>query len=339
MTSSHRIAITDESSAGEARRHLAGICGEARMDETMTGRAAIVCMEMARNMVRHAGGGSMILRQVTEGGGTGVELLAVDGGRGMDDVARCLRDGHSTGGTSGTGLGAIQRLSNRFDIYSQPGKGTAVRSLVCGSTSCAHPSPAPVGFEVGGISVALQGEMVCGDAWDALPSVDGKCLRLMVADGLGHGAFAEQAARAAVQTFHKHPASPPAEMLDHMHHALLGTRGAAASMLEIKPSMLQVTGAGVGNVAMRLVTGSVTKTLISDNGTLGANVRRMQEFSQPWTAGTVVVMHSDGLGTQWNLADYPGLSHRHPSLVAAILYRDFHRIRDDVTVVVIRYHA
>jgi hypothetical protein len=90
---------------------------------------------------------------------------------------------------------------------------------------------------------------------------------------------------------------------------------------------------------MRLITGGVSKTLVSDNGTLGANVRKMQEFSQPWAPETLVVVHSDGLGTQWNLVDYPGLSHRHPSLVAAILYRDFRRIRDDVTVVVARLHA
>ncbi len=47
-------------------------------------------------------------------------------------------------------------------------------------------------------------------------------------------------------------------------------------------------------------------------------------------------MHSDGLQTRWNLSTYPGLSRKHPTLIAAVLYRDYSRKRDDVTVVVLR---
>jgi len=56
----------------------------------------------------------------------------------------------------------------------------------------------------------------------------------------------------------------------------------------------------------------------------------------PWPAGALLIMHSDGLGTHWDLATYPGLAARHPGLIAAVLYRDYDRGRDDVSVVVIR---
>jgi hypothetical protein len=65
-------------------------------------------------------------------------------------------------------------------------------------------------------------------------------------------------------------------------------------------------------------------------------MRKVQEFAFPWPRGALLVMHSDGLGTQWDLGTYPGLTSRHPALIAAVLYRDYDRARDDVSVVVIR---
>ena len=55
------------------------------------------------------------------------------------------------------------------------------------------------------------------------------------------------------------------------------------------------------------------------------------------TTGLEVGMHSDGLGTHWDLGTYPGLTARHPGLIASVLYRDFARRRDDVTVIVAKY--
>ena len=74
--------------------------------------------------------------------------------------------------------------------------------------------------------------------------------------------------------------------------------------------------------------------MVSYNGTVGHEVRKIREFTYLWPKGGLLVMHSDGLGTQWRLDRYPGLIARHPSLIAGVLYRDFNRGRDDVTVLV-----
>ncbi len=58
------------------------------------------------------------------------------------------------------------------------------------------------------------------------------------------------------------------------------------------------------------------------------------EFTYPWDSCSLLLMHSDGLQTQWSFDSYPGLLERHPSLIAGVLYRDYARGRDDVTVVV-----
>lgn len=333
MMSSHRIPVTDESATGQVRRFISGLCREAGMDETMAGQATIVGSEMAHNLVRHGSGGEMVVWQSQDAAHPVLELLALDQGKGMADVAACLRDGHSTSGTMGTGLGSIRRLSSQFDIYSEPGHGTAVWSRMFGPPAALHG-----GFEYGGVSVPVAGEVLCGDAWHLKPHAAGARLQVIVVDGLGHGPSAEAAASEAVSTFQNRKNElSPAEMLEEVHRALTKTRGAAGSVVEIDPAGLKATGAGVGNVMMRLWSNQGSKALVSDNGTLGGNVRKVQQFTQPWSAESLLIMHSDGLSTQWNLGDYPGLPFRHPSLVAGVLYRDFRRQRDDATVVVVRY--
>ena len=73
---------------------------------------------------------------------------------------------------------------------------------------------------------------------------------------------------------------------------------------------------------------------MSHNGTAGHSVRRIDEFTYPWPKDGVLIQYTDGLGTHWDVDRYPGLLGRSPSLIAAVLYRDFNRGRDDVTVLV-----
>jgi hypothetical protein len=76
--------------------------------------------------------------------------------------------------------------------------------------------------------------------------------------------------------------------------------------------------------------------MVSHNGTIGHTARRIRDFEYPVTTPFLVILASDGLSTSWNLDQYPGLRARHPALIAALLYRDFCRHRDDVTVLVVR---
>ncbi len=72
------------------------------------------------------------------------------------------------------------------------------------------------------------------------------------------------------------------------------------------------------------------------NGILGHQSPRFTEFAYPWSAGSLLVMHTDGCRAHWRLDRYPGLARRHPSLIAAVLYRESRRGTDDATVVVAR---
>jgi anti-sigma regulatory factor (Ser/Thr protein kinase) len=330
MTSSCYIAVNEESQIGSARRRLSEICQRMSKDETFCGKAAIVVSEMARNLVQHGDGGGIVIREVVTTESSGLELLALDRGPGMRNIAECLRDGFSTAGTAGTGLGSIKRLSDRFEVFSQPGLGTALWVRL--STDRCSESLA---FENSGVSIAVEREEVCGDAWEVMETAG--VLRVMVVDGLGHGPFAEEAAREALAVFRSEGSTGVSSTLKLVDQALTKTRGAAGAMVEISPEKGQITAAGVGNISMRILNNGGSKSFGCDNGTLGTGVPRIREYSQPWMAGSVLVMHSDGVKTHWNHADYPGLVRRHPGLVAGLLYRDFRRERDDVTVVVARH--
>ena len=114
----------------------------------------------------------------------------------------------------------------------------------------------------------------------------------------------------------------------------MATRGAAVAVSYIEPDKNRVRFAGLGNIAGAVTGGGKARFMISHNGTAGMEARRVQEFEYPLSVDSTLVMHSDGLNTNWTLDAYPGLAMRHPAIVAGILYRDANRGRDDVCVVV-----
>ena len=331
MTSSNRIAVAGESDVGVARRVASELCGRLSTDQTVCGKAAIIVTEMARNLVRHGKGGEMIIRQTLTPAASNLELLALDRGPGLQNFAEALRDGFSTTGTAGNGLGAIKRLSDRFELFSQPGRGTVAWAELHLSKN----DSVTDAFESSGVSVAIDGERQCGDAWEVLESEG--VLRAMVVDGLGHGAFAEEAALEALAVFRVEAGSGAGATLQLIDKALTKTRGAAGAIAELDPKKGSVTIAGVGNVSARLLYDGQSKSFGSDNGTLGTGVRKVSEFNHPWTPGCLLVMHSDGMKTRWSLDDYPGILRKSPGLIAGLLYRDFRRGGDDATVIVVRH--
>jgi hypothetical protein len=256
-------------------------------------------------------------------------MLGLDRGPGIENVTASLRDGESTAGSSGHGLGALARLSSSFEIYTQPRQGTALR-IVC----WAQPVKAPA-HEIGVVCVAKAGESVSGDGWAA--HLDAQFATVLVSDGIGHGPEAARASRAATRVLVEHPTATTGRLLDECHAALSPTRGAAVAAARIDAGSAQGTFAGIGNIVARVLHDGDQRNLVSHNGTVGHNVRRVQEFGFQFGPGTLLVMHSDGVDTRWNLAtDYPGLAARHPGLIAGVLYRDHDRGRDDVTVLVLR---
>jgi anti-sigma regulatory factor (Ser/Thr protein kinase) len=328
------LIVNDESQVAEARRETTTIAKQQGFDEVDSGRVALVATELATNLVKHARGGEILVGIDEEGGRGGVQIVALDKGRGMTNVQACLTDGYSSAGTAGNGLGAVIRLSTVVDIASWPGVGTAVLAKVEPGTARAERATSPSAF--GAVSVAKLGEDVCGDAWAIDHS--GPSTTLLVADGLGHGPGAAEAAVEAVRLFRRFNGHQVPTLLDYVHGGLRLTRGAAISMARYEPHSGQVIFGGIGNVAGVLASRNELRRMVTMPGTAGYNVRKIQSFQYPFKGG-LVILCSDGISTSWTLDRYPDLEATHPMLIAAVLYRDFGRRRDDATVLVGKWGA
>ncbi len=334
MNPSAAWPVEEASQIGEARRAAITIAERLAFPESRAGQVGLVVSELATNLARHAKRGEILLRPIRQdygdAGPEGVEILAIDAGPGMPDAVLSRRDGFSTAGTLGHGLGAIERQSDFFQLYTQP-SGSVALARIWGSPG--PPAARQPRYVIGAVHVSKAGEDACGDDWDWRMRDDR--LAIIVADGLGHGLAAHDASRAAIRAFHRSYEESPQRIIQDVHDALRATRGAAVAALAIDLERGVGRYSGVGNISsvVSLAAGS-RHSLISHNGTAGHTAPRIQEFSYPVPPQSIVIMHSDGLGTHWDLGSYPGLRTRHPSVIAGVLYRDFSRRRDDVTVVV-----
>jgi anti-sigma regulatory factor (Ser/Thr protein kinase) len=327
------ISVSDQSGVGESRRQINSLAEEAGFDEPTRGKAAIIATELATNLVRYAQRGEMLLRWVAGHGKKWIEVLAIDRGPGMRDVERCLEDGFSSGGTSGTGLGAVRRLATEFDLYSAPATGTVVLARL-------HEKPPGLGpaspFRWGVINRPAPHETECGDVW-RIAERPGE-LAITIADGLGHGPLAAAAAQEGASAFDADPFASPSSILQTSDRRMRGTRGAAMAAARFTAVGGLLKYAGVGNIAARLggCNGEPGRGLVSHNGTVGVQIHKIQEFDYTCPPQGLFVMHSDGLQSRWTLEPYPGLMFRHPAVIAGVLYRDFTRAHDDLTVAVVR---
>jgi anti-sigma regulatory factor (Ser/Thr protein kinase) len=321
------VTVTDASSVGEARRTALTAARRLGLDETRSGELALLATEASRNVLVHCGSGQVIVAGTRESGAPAVaRILAIDKGAGISDVARAMSDGYSTAGTMGAGLGAMKRIATTLEIFT--GKTGTIVLLELGA-----PTPKNM-LQIAGMAVPYPGERSCGDGWYC-HNMPERTLAILI-DGLGHGFGAAEAAQEAIATFKQRVQSGPGQILGYIHDALRKTRGAVAAIAEIRPKDKVIVYAGVGNISGVVLDEGQRRSLVSHNGTLGATVSRIQEFTSEWSSNSILILHSDGLQSKWDLTPYAGLMSRHPAVIGGALLRDFRRQRDDASVVVVK---
>ncbi len=325
-----RVVVREQADAGNARRTAVQAAERARFDSELQGRVALIAAELSSNLLKHSEpGGAMLINSVVPDSGAGaVELVAIDRGPGMANVAAAFQDGYSSTGSLGVGMGAIRRHASHFEIHSAPDRGTAVLARVTADGGLAESQ-----FDVGVVAVQKDGEDVSGDGWAVRNLPSG--IQLLVVDGLGHGLLAHDAATMAIDTFKSAAGREPVDVLRAMHPAMRSSRGATASVFTVDSRARCVTYCGIGNIGAAVVTADRSNRLVSLNGTVGREPVQFKQFEAEWGPSAILIAHSDGLTTHWRL-DQPGLLAKDPTLIAAELFRDYARELDDVTVVVTR---
>lgn len=328
------LSIATDHNIGHVRSLAVAVANAQGFDQVRRDRVSLVAGEMAASLRRGARSGRIMVRLLERGEQRGVELVATDEGSGVEAElrdARSLPGGLPRHPPPEDGLGAVAHVSDLFDSYTAPGRGTVMMSRLWGEGGAAAVDGR---FRIGSMVEALPGELVCGDAWAAEQS--GTRVVVLVADGLGHGVEAAQASVAAVEAFRQQYREPVEDIVGHIHRALFGTRGAAIAVAEVDPVARRIRFCGIGNIAAHLLAGGRHHHLISHYGIAGYHARHIRAFDYVWVDGALLVMHSDGLSPLWDIDAYTGILGHHPQLAAATVMRDAPRAKDDALVLAVR---
>ncbi|WP_394435576.1 SpoIIE family protein phosphatase [Streptomyces sp. SGAir0957] len=295
----------------------------AGLAETAVERAVVLTTELAENLLRHAVEGAVYVQRHGEKGG--IDVIAADRGPGMARPDRAMVDGYSTTGTLGSGMGAAQRLADELTLRTLPGVGT----LICARFHA--PGTPPAAADLGLVCLPLRGEKLCGDSAAVVEEPGGRTV--VVVDGLGHGAEAAGASAEAVRVFRAHPDRPLPELLTTMDRALRGSRGAAVSVLRLRPGTVE--HCGVGNVRLLLVGhAGIAARDTGQPGVVGWNMPKPRARTLPMAEDSAAVLHSDGIAPRWADSAPPFLLGLPPRLLAAALGHGHRSARDDATALV-----
>lgn len=319
------LRVEDASAVAACRGAALALAARLRFPAPRADKLALAVTEAASNLHKHARQGSMLLRISREGGEPGIELVTIDAGPGLRDTAAALRDGHSTSGTLGVGLGAIRRLSDFSDLYSVPGHSTA---LVARFWPASHQGGTPFA----GLVRPITGETECGDTFGAVETDDG--VTGVLCDGLGHGPLAATAATKAVKAVLEGPADEPAALLERAHRRLNHTRGGAVGVVRVTGQ--RVWFAGLGNIAAMILAGGTRKGMVSVPGIAGHQARAIRQFEYAAPPGAAIILHSDGISSRWAAESLPGLHARDPLTIAAALLAEAGTRRDDAGLLVLK---
>lgn len=321
-----RIPIEDRSQVGQARRISFRISShELGFSGNDAGRAALVAVEMATNLLKHGQGGAILLQAEPEL--DALRIVAVDEGPGVENFDKARVDGFSTADSAGTGLGAIIRQSEHVDVYSRPGEGLCLTATLTKGRKAFILKP------YAGLITAKSGYRHSGDAWAVRQTMEDDWL--LLCDGLGHGEEAAKAGASVREAFLAAPLDDPCAIVNQMDKAARGQRGAAALIIK-KPRNPSATilACGIGNIAAAVIDGAKVQRIISSGGVVGGGLRKVNAQTYENSERCTVFMATDGLKSIHDFKSKAALFARDPLTIASVLHRDYQRGTDDCGVLI-----
>ncbi|KNY26293.1 ATP-binding SpoIIE family protein phosphatase [Pseudobacteroides cellulosolvens] len=337
------LDIRGDYDIGTARRSITQICSRLGFNEREVGEISIVVTELCTNIIKHnAVDGKVIVTEISEGGRMGIEITVEDKGPGIADVDEVIRDGFSTKGTMGTGLGAVKRLMDSFEIYSNIKDSKYLRypfEEICAGTvvtvkkwlNCKL-DPYNNDIKVSVMSRPYPGFNINGDSYYVKHLNDKEIIAVI--DGLGHGNEAHKASTLAARTIEHNYHKNLTEIIFSVNDALKQTRGAAMGIVVIDKFKNEFEYSSIGNIDIRYVSEDRTEIMMPTNGILGSKVNSIKTYKRFYKSGAAVVMCSDGISTRWDIRNYPGILLKNPAILSNTIMRDFGKETDDATVLV-----
>jgi anti-sigma regulatory factor (Ser/Thr protein kinase)/serine/threonine protein phosphatase PrpC len=293
---------------------------------------AIAMTELATNLVKYTQGGTLTLTPLADNGRVGLEIQSHDNGPGIADVEQVMGDRFSTAGTRGTGLGAVNRLMDQFDITSRRSTGT---HIVCRKWLRQYqPSLRSCPLAFGVATRPRDFGQVNGDAFVIQQWAENALVGII--DGLGHGQFAHRAAETARRYVETHFDQPLDQVFRGTGRACRATRGVVMALARFDWGEGRLTFASVGNILVRIFPRAEPFHFVIRRGVIGLNAPNVAVTEHPWPLDHVFVLHSDGVSTHWGWRDFPAWTERPAATIAQELLQTKAKAEDDATVIVVR---
>lgn len=307
------------------------MCAAAGFSDARLGHIDLIVSELVTNLVKHGGGGELMVAMIEEHGSQGIEIVSVDNGLGIEDVALMTKDGMSTKRTLGLGLGTIKRMSDLLQIYSIKDWGTIMLVRVFETEAPLFKKASPI--EIRSLVVAKPGETACGDAFAQVITSDE--IRLFLGDGLGHGADAEKAVLTACDAFRNSTEKSAVDVLRSINDAVRKTRGLVGTVAIFDMSRKVWKVCGVGNIMTRITSQGAGRSNMPYNGIIGLNVpRTLNEHEVPYEKGQQLIMCSDGMKSKWDTLKYYSIFRYDATVACAALLKDYARQTDDMSIAI-----
>jgi anti-sigma regulatory factor (Ser/Thr protein kinase) len=355
-----QIRVQSEGDITRAIVEASHVARSLGFDAPEVNKISTATSELARNIIKYAGSGEVLIRQAGNGENVGIEIVVRDRGPGIADIDTAMKDHYSSSGTLGLGLPGVRRMMDEFDIDTEVGRGTIVTirawrkraptMLRQTLTAAAARSEGErrfdedtgnkgrkinVGPEVDCASVIrpCRGELVSGD--EVYVERRGDHLMIALIDALGHGPPACKAARQAKSVIRETPKASVMTMMQTLHEALSATVGAAASLCEI--DLVTHTGqyCAVGNTVGRIL-GKRDLRLHNVAGVLGSNYRPPTQDRFHLDPGEALVLYSDGISDRFGIDDFPQLGYQPAMTIVTTILARFGKEHDDASCLAVR---
>lgn len=318
--------------------------------------AATVASELGMNIVKYAGHGSMTV-SLQAGAQAYVEVLAEDRGSGIANLDLALTESYSSRGTLGLGLPGVRRMSDQFEIRSQPDAGTcvrarrwlqqapadgAVRSAPASERDAGGNGPpstanVPAGWQHAQARRPCYGEVVSGDGCVLQAVQHGVVAGVL--DVLGHGVQAHRLARHCERWLMANAHADVVGLAEGLHEEVRGSIGLALTLAFVDAQSMHAMVAGVGNT--RLFCLRVPGLCIdAQPGIVGGNnMPRLRPARLQVTAQDTLLMTTDGINERLTVEELLPLRRHGVQHIAQQVLREHGKNHDDATCMVLRCPA
>jgi anti-sigma regulatory factor (Ser/Thr protein kinase) len=327
--------IAERSFVSFVKREIHQKAVQADFNPSRVGTIDIIVSELTSNIIKHAGHGELLYRFSDRDDCKQFEIICIDGGEGIKDIAHSMKDGVSTTKTLGQGLGAMERMSDVFQVYSIVKWGTVCYSKVYAEADKHFSSADSSPVKCKALNVSKPGQTVSGDGYDII--FNPGHTKIFMGDGLGHGKEAHDAVQLAISSFRLSASNDPASILRYIHDPVKKSRGLVGAVAVVDHRLKKWKICGVGNITTRIYEGLMAKNYVSYNGIIGLNIpTTLKNHEVDLSKHQCLIMSSDGIRTRWDLSQFPAILRYDPIMLAAVIYKESARKTDDMSILIAR---